>query len=175
MEPLFEAIIKHIPPPREERRELFPDARFEPRLLAITSGVSPTGASSRGRVKVGDSVCASTRTGKRERANVTALFGHVGLAKVELKNASEGDIVGLCGFEDAFIGETITDTEERLPLPFVDIDPPTITMKICINDGPLAGREGKLLTARQVRERLIRETRTNVSIHVRRHRHRRPF
>ncbi|HET6409381.1 MAG TPA: translational GTPase TypA, partial [Chthoniobacteraceae bacterium] len=57
-------------------------------------------------------------------------------------------------------------TEERLPLPFVDIDPPTITMKICINDGPLAGREGKLLTARQVRERLIRETRTNVSIQV---------
>jgi GTP-binding protein len=85
---------------------------------------------------------------------------------VELKNASEGDIVGLCGFEDAYIGETITDTEERVPLPFVDIDPPTISMKICINDGPLAGREGKLLTARQVRERLIRETRTNVSIEV---------
>jgi GTP-binding protein len=83
---------------------------------------------------------------------------------VELKNASEGDIIGLCGFEDVFIGETITDTEERLPLHFVDIDPPTITMKICINDGPLAGREGKLLTARQVRERLVRETRTNVSI-----------
>ena len=97
---------------------------------------------------------------------VTALFGHVGLQKVELKNASEGDIVGLCGFEDAFIGETITDSEERQALPFMDIDPPTITMKICINDGPLAGREGKLLTARQVRERLIRETRTNVSIEV---------
>ena len=105
-----------------------------------------------------------SKDGKRARANVTALFGHVGLAKVELKNASAGDIVGLCGFEDAFIGETITDSEERLPIPFVDIDPPTITMKICINDGPLAGREGKLLTARQVRERLVRETRTNVSI-----------
>ena len=106
------------------------------------------------------------RTARRERANVTALFSHDGLAKVEIKHASAGDIVGLCGFEDAFIGETITDTEERMPLPFVDIDPPTITMKICINDGPLAGREGKLLTARQVRERLVRETRTNVSILV---------
>ena len=85
---------------------------------------------------------------------------------METQNASEGDIVGICGFEDVFIGETITDSEERLPLPFIDIDPPTITMQICINDGPLAGREGKLLTARQVRERLIRETRTNVSIVV---------
>jgi GTP-binding protein len=119
-----------------------------------------------GRVKVGDSVVRINKDGRRERANVTALFGHVGLAKVELKNASEGDIVGLCGFEDAYIGETITDTEERAGLPFVDIDPPTISMKICINDGPLAGREGKLLTARQVRERLIRETLTNVSIEV---------
>jgi len=117
-----------------------------------------------GRVKVGDSVVRISKEDRRERANVTALFGHVGLQKVELKNASEGDIIGLCGFEDVFIGETITDTEERMPLHFVDIDPPTITMKICINDGPLAGREGKLLTARQVRERLVRETRTNVSI-----------
>jgi GTP-binding protein len=74
--------------------------------------------------------------------------------------------VGICGFEDVFIGETITDSDAREPLPFVDIDPPTITMRICINDGPLAGREGKLLTARQVKERLVRESRTNVSIQV---------
>jgi len=111
-----------------------------------------------------DSIVCIHKNGTRERANVTALFSHQGLAKVEVKHASAGDIIGLCGFEDVFIGETITDTEERLPLPFVDIDPPTITMQICINDGPLAGREGKLLTARQVRERLVRETRTNVSI-----------
>jgi GTP-binding protein len=84
--------------------------------------------------------------------------------KIEVKHASEGDIVGLTGFEDAFIGETITDSEERLPLAFVDIDPPTISMGICINDSPLAGRDGKLLTARQIRERLVRETRTNVGI-----------
>jgi GTP-binding protein len=88
------------------------------------------------------------------------------LQKIELKEAHAGDIVGICGFEDVFIGETITDNDTREPLPFVDIDPPTITMRICINDGPLAGREGKLLTARQVKERLIRESRTNVSIQV---------
>ncbi len=163
MTPLFEAIIKHIPAPAKS------DVSYFQMLVSNLDysdylGRIAYGRIISGRVKVGDSVVHISKAGKRERANVTALFGHVGLAKVELQNASEGDIIGLCGFEDAFIGETITDTEERLPIPFVDIDPPTITMKICINDGPLAGREGKLLTARQVRERLVRETRTNVSI-----------
>ncbi|HEY3899743.1 MAG TPA: translational GTPase TypA [Chthoniobacter sp.] len=166
MEPLFEAIIKHIPPPPKS------DVSYFQMLISNLDysdylGRIAYGRIISGRVKVGDSVVRINKDGRRERANVTALFGHVGLQKVELKNASEGDIVGLCGFEDAYIGETITDTEERVPLPFVDIDPPTINMKICINDGPLAGREGKLLTARQVRERLIRETKTNVSIEVR--------
>ena len=97
---------------------------------------------------------------------MTALFGHEGLAKVEIKCASAGDIVGLCGFEDVFIGETITDTEERPALHFVEIDPPTITMGMLVNDGPLAGRDGKLVTARNIKERLVRETRTNVSLQV---------
>lgn len=165
MEPLFEAIIKHIPPPPKA------DAHHFQMLVSNLDysdylGRIAYGRITSGRVKVGDSVVRIAKDGGRERGSVTALFGHVGLLKVEIKNASAGDIVGLCGFEDAYIGETLTDSEERLPLPFVDIDPPTITMKICINDGPLAGREGKLLTARQVRERLIRETRTNVSIIV---------
>ena len=163
MEPLFEAIIKYIPAPAPSDvsyfQMLISNLDYSDYLGRISYGRIISG-----RVKVGDSIVHITKDGKRERANVTALFGHVGLQKVEIKNASSGDIIGLCGFEDAFIGETLTDTEERLPIPFVDIDPPTITMKICINDGPLAGREGKLLTARQVRERLIRETRTNVSI-----------
>jgi GTP-binding protein len=165
MEPLFEAIIQHIPPPKSADvpyfQMLVSNLDYSDYLGRIAYGRIISG-----RVKVGDSVVLIAKDGRRIRSNVTAIFGHQGLQKIELKNASEGDIIGLCGFEEAFIGETITDTEERLPLPFVDIDPPTITMKICINDGPLAGREGKLLTARQVRERLIREMRTNVSIQV---------
>ena len=165
MEPLFAAIIKHIPPP-----QLSPVPYFQMLVSNLDYsdylGRIAYGRIISGRVKVGDSIVRIASGGRRERANVTALFGHEGLQKIEIKHASAGDIVGLTGFEDAFIGETLTDTEERLPLPFVDIDPPTITMKICINDGPLAGREGKLVTARQVRERLIRETRTNVSIQV---------
>ncbi len=162
-EPLYEAIVEHIPPPPKSDVSYFQmiasNLDYSDYLGRIAYGRIVSG-----RVSVGDSIVCIHQDGRRERANVTALFGHQGLNKIELKHASAGDIVGLCGFEDVFIGETITDSEERLPLPFVDIDPPTITMKICINDGPLAGREGKLLTARQVRERLVRETRTNVSI-----------
>jgi len=163
MQPLFEAIVKHIPAPPKSNVSYFQmiasNLDYSDYLGRIAYGRIVSG-----RVSVGDSVVCIHKDGVRERANVTALFGHEGLQKVEIKHASQGDIVGLTGFEDVFIGETITDTEERLPLPFVDIDPPTITMQICINDGPLAGREGKLVTARQVRERLIRETRTNVSL-----------
>ena len=163
LQPLFEAIVKYIPAPAKSDVSYFQmiasNLDYSDYLGRIAYGRIVSG-----RVSVGDTIVCIHKDGTRERANVTALFSHQGLAKVEIKHASAGDIVGLCGFEDVFIGETLTDTEERLPLHFVDIDPPTITMQICINDGPLAGREGKLLTARQVRERLVRETRTNVSI-----------
>jgi GTP-binding protein len=165
MEPLYEAIVKHIPCPKKAEvtyfQMLVSNLDWSDYLGRIAYGRIISG-----RVKVGDNIVCIHKDGRPEKKNVTAIFGHRGLAKIELKEASEGDIVGLAGFEDVFIGETLTDNEERPALAFVDIDPPTITMKICINDGPLAGREGKLLTARQISERLIRETRTNVSIEV---------
>ena len=163
MEPLFEAIVKHIPPPPKSTNTFFQmlvsNLDYSDYLGRIAYGRITSG-----RVSVGDSVVHIAKDGRRERASITSILGHQGLAKIELKHASAGDIVGITGFEDAFIGETITDSEERAPLAFVDIDPPTISMGICINDSPLAGRDGKLLTARQIRERLIRETRTNVGI-----------
>src|SRR5581483_11376248 len=119
-----------------------------------------------GRVAVGDSIVCIHRDGRRERANVTALFTYAGLQQVETEHASAGDIVGLTGFEEVYIGETLTDREERTPLQFVDIDPPTIRMRILVNDSPFAGREGKFVTARHVRERLVRETRGNVSLQM---------
>jgi GTP-binding protein len=163
MQPLYEIIVAKIPPPPKSNAHYF---QFLVSNLDYSDylGRIAYGRIVSGRVQVNDSVVCIHTDGTRERANITAIFSHEGLQKVEVKNAGEGDIVGLCGFEDVFIGETLTDTEERLPLPCVEIDPPTITMKICINDGPLAGREGKLLTARQVRERLVRETRQNVSL-----------
>jgi GTP-binding protein len=163
MEPLFEAIIKHIPPP-----PITSEAYFQMLVSNLDYsdylGRLAFGRITSGRVKVGDSIICIHKDGRRERSTVTALFGHEGLARIEIKNASAGDIVGLAGFEEISIGETLTDAEDRKALDFVDIDPPTIQMNFLVNDSPLAGREGKFLTARHLKERLVRETRTNVSL-----------
>jgi len=165
MTPLYEAIAWHIPAPKKSEVEHFQmlvsNLDYSDYLGRIAYGRIISGS-----VKVGQSIVCVHKDGRKERANITALFGHEGLEKVQIQEAAEGDIIGLTGFEEVFIGETLTDNEEREALPFVDIDPPTINMKICVNDSPLAGREGKLLTARQIKDRLVRETRTNVSLLV---------
>ncbi len=165
MTPLFEAIIKYIPPPTIAAEPYFQmlvsNLHYSDYLGRIALGRIVSG-----RVSVGDAIVCIHRDGRRERSNVTALFTYAGMAQVETQHASAGDIVGLTGFEEVYIGETLTDREERTPLQFVDIDPPTIRMRILVNDSPFAGREGKFVTARHVRERLVRETRGNVSIAV---------
>ncbi len=165
MEPLYEAIVKHIPPPPKSEQDFF---QFLVSNLDYSDylGRIAYGRITSGSVKVGQSIVCVHKDGRKERANVTALFSHEGLEKIQIESASAGDIVGISGFEEVFIGETLVESEEREAIPFVEIDPPTITMKICVNDSPLAGREGKLLTARQIKDRLVRETRTNVSILV---------
>jgi len=165
LEPLYEAIIRHIPPPKKSDKDYFQmlisNLDYSDYLGRIAYGRIISGT-----VKVGQSIACIHKDGQTEKANVTALFGHEGLQKVELKEASAGDIIGLTGFEEIHIGETLADSEEREALPFIDIDPSTISMRIIVNDSPLAGREGKFLTARHIRDRLIRETRTNVSLQV---------
>ena len=163
--PLFEAIVKHVPPPTVSSEPYFQmlvsNLHYSDYLGRIAIGRIVSG-----RVAVGDSIVCAHRDGRRERSTVTALFTYEGLAQVETKHATAGDIIGLTGFEEVYIGETLTDREERVPLQFVDIDPPTIRMRILVNDSPFAGREGKFVTARHVRERLVRETRGNVSLQM---------
>jgi GTP-binding protein len=165
MTPLFQAIVQHVPPPKISSEPFFQmlvsNLDYSDYLGRIALGRIVSG-----RVAVGDSIVCTHRDGRRERANVTALFTYAGLEQVEITHATAGDIVGLTGFEDVYIGETLTDREERAPLQFVDIDPPTIRMQILVNDSPFAGRDGKFVTARHLRERLIRETRGNVSLQV---------
>src|SRR5207342_2843126 len=165
MTPLFEAIVQHVPPPKISSEPYFQmlvsNLHYSDYLGRIALGRIVSG-----RVAVGDSVVCIHRDGRRERASVTALFTYAGLQQVETQHASAGDIVGLCGFEEVYIGETLTDREEHPPLQFVDIDPPTIRMRILVNDSPFAGREGKFVTARHVKERLVRETRANVSLQM---------
>jgi GTP-binding protein len=163
--PLFESIVQYVPPPT---------ISLEPQFQMLVSNLDYSDYLGRialgrivsGRVAVGDSIVCIHRDGRRERATVTALYTFAGLGQVEVKHASAGDIIGLTGFEGVYIGETLTDREERTPMQFVDIDPPTIRMRILVNDSPFAGRDGKFVTARHVRERLIRETRGNVSLQV---------
>src|SRR5438552_11379582 len=165
MTPLFEAIVQHVPPPQTSSEPFF---QMPVSNLAYSDylGRIALGRIVSGRVRAGDSIVCLHRDGKPERANVTALFTYSGLEQVEIKHAGAGDIVGIAGFEEIFIGETLTDSDERTPLQFVDIDPPTIRMRILVNDSPFAGREGKFVTARHIKERLVRETRTNVSLEV---------
>ena len=165
MTPLFEAIVKDVPPPKISSdlffQMLVSNLDYSDYLGRIALGRIVSGC-----VAVGDSIVCIHRNGCAERATVTALFTYTGLEQVQIKQASAGDIVGITGLEDVYIGETLTDSEQRAPLQFVDIDPPTIRMQILVNDSPFAGRDGKFVTARHLRERLIRETRGNVSLQV---------
>lgn len=165
MEPLFDAVIKHIPPPRAHASEGF-------KLLVANLDYSDyvgriaLGKIVCGKVKVGDPAVCIHGHGGKESSKVTAIYHFEGMKRIEISEAHAGDIIGLTGFEDVFIGETITDNLDREPLPFKPIDPPTIQMEFAVNDSPLAGQDGKLVTARHIRERLIKETRTNVALKV---------
>ncbi len=165
MTPLFDAIIAKIPAPRAyagvEFKMLVANLDYSDYLGRIALGKIVSG-----KVKVGDPAVCIHGNGNKESSKITAIFHFEGLKRIEIPEAHAGDIIGVTGFENVFIGETITDTVERQPLPFVPIDPPTIQMQFAVNDGPLAGQEGKLVTARHIRERLIKETRTNVALRV---------
>jgi GTP-binding protein len=165
MDPLFQAIIKHIPPPRAH-------AGVEFKMLAANLDYSEYlgriafGKIYSGKVKVGDEAACLHGDGRKTAGKITALFHFEGMKRIEITEAHAGDVIGVAGFEDVFIGETITDNVTRQPLPFVPIDPPTIQMQFAVNDGPLAGLEGKLVTARHIWERLTREVRTNVALRI---------
>ncbi|HWL14418.1 MAG TPA: translational GTPase TypA [Opitutus sp.] len=168
MTPLFETILDHIPPPFAK-----PDEPFHMLVSNIDwsdyVGRIAIGKILGGTIKVGDPlfIIRHADGGKKVRAKVSKVFEYSGLNTNESSTAAvAGNIVGLSGFEDIDIGDTLTADENGHALPFTQIDPPTLEMQICVNDGPLVGQEGKLVTSRQIRERLFRELKTNVSISV---------
>jgi GTP-binding protein len=165
MEPLFDAIIKHIPPPRAQAgvgfKLLVANLDYSDYLGRIALGKIVCG-----KVKVGDPAVCIHGDGRKGESKVTAIYHFEGMKRIEIPEAHAGDIIGITGFEDVFIGETITDSIDREPLPFVPIDPPTIQMQFAVNDGPLAGIDGKLVTARHIWERLVKEIRTNVALRI---------
>ena len=165
MEPLFEAIAKHIPPPRARAGEgfqiLVANLDYSDYLGRIAFGKIYEG-----KVKIGDTAICRHGSGKITRNKITAIFHFEGMKRIQIQEAHAGDIVGVTGFEEVFIGETICDSEERPALPYIPIDPPTIQMEFAVNDGPLAGLDGKLVTARHIWDRLVKETRTNVALRI---------
>ena len=164
--PLLFSIVNRIPPPKDAD----PDKDFKMLISNIDwddyVGRVAVGRISAGRVRKGDTLYLLRRDGSRVPGKVTRLFEYSGLQTNDSTVGEAGNIVGISGFEDVDIGETLVQNAEDEPLPFVHIEPPTVQMDFSINDGPLGGRDGKNVTSRVIRDRLMREMRTNISIKV---------
>ncbi len=165
MEPLFQTIVKEIPAPEGDLEGpvqiLFSNIDYDPFVGRI--GV---GRVERGMVKTGMPVVVCGRDGERRNARVTKLYQYQGLKKVEAETAQLGDIIAISGMADLNIGETACAPEQIEPLPFVKIDEPTVTMMFMVNNSPFAGRDGKYVTSRNIRDRLFKEIETNVAMRV---------
>ena len=163
--PLLDVIRDAIPPP--------PSDATGPFQMLITTidhsaylGRLGIGRIGRGTIRLGAPMHVVRRDGRIESARVTKIYGFEGLRRVEIEEASAGDIIAIAGMEDVDIGETIADEADATPLPFVSIEEPTIAMNFLVNNSPLAGTEGQYLTSRALRERLLREARSNISLRV---------
>ena len=165
LRPLFDAVARHIPPPR--------GSAGAP-LQAIVANLDASdylgrlaiGRILNGRVAVGDPVAVCKLDGSIERTTVTKLYMFEGLKRVDVADAAAGDIICLAGIEGIMIGETIADAEAPVAIPPTVIDEPTVSMIFGVNTSPFAGRDGRFVTSRQIRERLDRELLGNVSIRV---------
>ena len=165
MKPLFDEIIKEIDPPEGDTQAplqiLFSNIEYDDYLGRI--GV---GRVIRGTVKVGQTVALCHKDGTTSNVKIAKLFMYRGLKRVEEESASGGDIIQVAGIADLEIGETACATDCIEPLPFVKIDEPTLAMNFMVNNSPFAGKDGKFVTSRNLRDRLFREVMTNVSLRV---------
>jgi GTP-binding protein len=165
LRPLFEAIAEHVPPPQGN-----PDAPLQLLVANLDSsdylGRIAIGRIFNGRVKIGDRVAVCKLDANVHETKVTKLYAFEGLKRVDIGEAAAGDIVCLAGIENITIGETIADVEQRVAIPPIAIDEPTVSMIFGVNTSPVAGRDGQYVTSRQLRDRLDRERLGNVSIRI---------
>jgi len=165
MESLFEAIMAHVPAPIDNREE---PLQFQVALLDYNDYVGRIGIGRvfRGTIKVGQQVALMKLDGSVKNFRVTKIFGFHGLKRVEVQEAFAGDLIALSGMEDINVGETVCADDERVALPVLRIDEPTLQMTFVTNNSPFAGREGKWVTSRKIEERLLTQLHTDVSLRV---------
>ncbi|WP_457640414.1 translational GTPase TypA [Persephonella sp.] len=165
MEPLFEKIIDYMPPPSYEPEK--------PLQFLITSldydnyvGRLAIGRIFNGSIKLNQHVSIIKKDGTVLKGIVKNIYTYEGLKRIETKEAKAGDIIAIAGLENINIGDTVSDPENPIPLPSITVEEPTISMIFSVNDSPFSGRSGKFLTSRHLRERLYKETLTNVALVV---------
>ncbi len=165
LKPLFDSIISHIPPPPVNEGN---DLQMLVANLDYDDYVGRLGVGriSAGLIKPNMQVGVAREGGKIESGKIVKLYGFQGLKRVEIPDAGPGEIISFAGIEELSIGDTLTSLENPKPLPRITVDEPTMMMIFRVNDGPFAGREGKFVTSRNLRERLHREAYRNVSVRV---------
>lgn len=165
LEPLFETILEHVPPAMSDTAAPF---RMQPFNLGYDNYVGrlAVGRVYEGTIHVGDKVVVKKPTGETRNAAITKLFTFEGMTRKEVDSVGAGDIAQLAGIADIFIGETICVSPDQEALPAITIDEPTISLDLLVNNSPFAGREGKFVTTRQIRERLEKELEVNVGLRI---------
>ena len=165
MTPLFEAIVKHVAPPKVD-----PDGPLQLQVSSLDYdsyvGMLGIGRITRGRAVAGSTVSIVGANGKVRSGRLGELYGFLGLNRYKVESANAGDIVVFSGIEELFISDTVCDREVPEGLPPLKVDEPTISMTFCVNKSPFAGKEGKFLTSRHIKERLERELKHNVALRV---------
>jgi GTP-binding protein len=165
LEPLFAVVESNVRPPKGDS-----NAPFQMLIANIDYndyiGRMATGRIFNGKVRAGETVAMIKADGTITKGRISKLLGYEGLKQVDIEEAGTGDIVTVAGFEDVSIGETLASAECPIAVPYVSIDEPTLSMNFMVNTSPFAGREGKWVTSRNIRERLTKELRVNVSLRV---------
>ena len=165
MDPLFETVIKHVAPPKVDV-----DGPFQMQVSQLDYnsyvGIIGIGRITRGKVKTNSPVTVIDREGKTRNGRILQVLGFLGLERIEVPEAFAGDIIAFTGMEKLDISDTLCDPNNVEALPALSVDEPTVNMTFQVNNSPFAGKDGKFVTTRQIRERLDRELKHNVALRV---------
>ncbi len=165
LDPLFDLICEHITP---KGTDAVSPLLLQPVNLSYDpyAGRMAVGRIAQGTVKKNQTIYLIKPDGTRKAGRITKIYVYLGIREVEVESAQAGDVVMLAGLPEVYVGDTIAEKEDAEPLPVLTIDPPTVAMDFMVNNSPFAGKEGKLVTTRHIRERLERELETNVGLKI---------